>query len=195
MIKTTPEQNKTLVLQAFDTLFNKRDYNAAERYWSSNYIQHSAHIAPGRDGLFNLVRSTPPTLKYEPGLIVAENDYVIVHGRFSGLEGSEIGSPPMSSEWQTACSRSTGMFCRMKRPKRRREAVCRCSGPRFPVREAVAKQLVQFTQPEGSAQAKCSMARWGCRLLALPRHSKIGDERLLSEEERSCSRHHHHDRV
>jgi predicted SnoaL-like aldol condensation-catalyzing enzyme len=84
MIKTTPEQNKTLVLQAFDTLFNKRDYNAAERYWSSNYIQHSAHIAPGRDGLFNLVRSTPPTLKYEPGLIVAENDYVIVHGRFSG---------------------------------------------------------------------------------------------------------------
>jgi predicted SnoaL-like aldol condensation-catalyzing enzyme len=49
MIKTTPEQNKTLVLQAFDTLFNKRDYKAAERYWSSNYIQHSAHIAPGRD--------------------------------------------------------------------------------------------------------------------------------------------------
>ena len=70
MIKTTPEQNKTLVLQAFDTLFNKRDYKAAERYWSSNYIQHSAHIAPGRDGLFNLVRSTPATLKYEPGLIV-----------------------------------------------------------------------------------------------------------------------------
>ena len=26
----------------------------------------------------------PSTLKYEPGLIVAENDYVIVHGRFSG---------------------------------------------------------------------------------------------------------------
>jgi predicted SnoaL-like aldol condensation-catalyzing enzyme len=26
----------------------------------------------------------PPTLKHEPGLIVAENDYVIVHGRFSG---------------------------------------------------------------------------------------------------------------
>ena len=84
MIKTTPVQNKALVLQAFDTLFNKRNYNAAERYWSSNYIQHSAHIAPGRDGLFNLVRSTPPTLKYESGLIVAENDYVIVHGRFSG---------------------------------------------------------------------------------------------------------------
>jgi len=81
MAKTTEESNKALVLEAFDTLFNKRDYKAAERYWSSNYIQH---IAPGRDGLFNLVRSMPASLKYEPGLIVAENDYVIVHGRFSG---------------------------------------------------------------------------------------------------------------
>ncbi len=84
MIKTSPVQNKALVLEAFDTLFNRRDYKAAERYWSSNYIQHSAHIAPGRDGLFNLIKSMPPRLKYEPGLIVAENDYVIVHGRFSG---------------------------------------------------------------------------------------------------------------
>ena len=84
MAKTTEESNKALILEAFDTLFNKRDYNAAERYWSSNYIQHSPHIAPGRDGLFNLVRSMPPTLKYEPGVIVAENDYVIIHGRFSG---------------------------------------------------------------------------------------------------------------
>ena len=82
MAKTT-EANKALVLEAFDTLFNKRDYMAAERYWSSNYIQHSAHIAPGRDGLFNLIRSLPATLKYEPGTIVAEGDYVIVHGRFS----------------------------------------------------------------------------------------------------------------
>jgi predicted SnoaL-like aldol condensation-catalyzing enzyme len=84
MAKTTEESNKELVLEAFDTLFNKRDYKAAERYWSADYIQHSAHIQPGRDGLFNLIRSAPPTLKYEPGVIAAENDYVIVHGRFSG---------------------------------------------------------------------------------------------------------------
>ena len=85
MTKTTPEQNKALVLKAFDTLFNKRDYEAASRFWSDNYIQHSAHIQPGRDGLFNLIRSAPATLKYEPGLILAEAEYVIVHGRFSGL--------------------------------------------------------------------------------------------------------------
>ena len=82
MAKTT-EANKALVLEAFDTLFNKRDYKAAERCWSSNYIQHSAHIPPGRDGVFNLIRNMPTTLKYEPGTIVAEGDYVIVHGRFS----------------------------------------------------------------------------------------------------------------
>jgi N-ethylmaleimide reductase len=81
-------KNKALVLDAFDTLFNKRDYVAAARYWSPDYIQHSAHIAPGRDGLFNLIKSIPSTLKYEPGVIVAEGDLVIVHGRFSGFGAS-----------------------------------------------------------------------------------------------------------
>jgi len=84
MSQTIQDKNKALVLEAFDTLFNKRDYAAAEKYWSPNYIQHSAHIEPGRDGLFNLIRSTPDTLRYEHQLIVAEADYVIVHGRFSG---------------------------------------------------------------------------------------------------------------
>ena len=85
MPKTTPEQNKALVLKAFDTLFNQRDYAAAERFWSPDYIQHSAHIEPGREGLFNLIKSLPATLKYEAGAIVAEGDFVIVYGRFSGF--------------------------------------------------------------------------------------------------------------
>jgi predicted SnoaL-like aldol condensation-catalyzing enzyme len=85
MTKTTPEQNKALVLEAFDTLFNKRDYAAAERFWSKRYIQHSAHIEPGREGLFDLVRSAPDTLRYENQLIIAEGEFVIAHGRFSGM--------------------------------------------------------------------------------------------------------------
>jgi predicted SnoaL-like aldol condensation-catalyzing enzyme len=79
------ERNKQIVLTAFDTLFNKRDYAAAEKFWSPHYIQHSAHIAPGRDGLFDLIKSIPPSLKYEPGVIVAQGEWVIVHGRFSGF--------------------------------------------------------------------------------------------------------------
>jgi predicted SnoaL-like aldol condensation-catalyzing enzyme/ketosteroid isomerase-like protein len=82
--KTTPAENKALVLEAFDTLFNQRDYGAAARFWSEHYIQHSAHIAPGRDGLFDLVRTLPETLKYENQLVVAEGDFVFLHGRFSG---------------------------------------------------------------------------------------------------------------
>ena len=85
MGESTAAKNKAIVLEAFETLFNKRDYAAAERFWSPNYIQHSAHIAPGREGLFNLIKSIPPTLKYEPGTIAAEGDLVIVHGRFSGI--------------------------------------------------------------------------------------------------------------
>ena len=85
MSQSRESRNKALVLEAFDTLFNKRDYAAAERFWSPNYIQHSAHIEPGREGLFNLIKATPASLKYEPGVIVAEGDFVIIHGRFSGI--------------------------------------------------------------------------------------------------------------
>ena len=83
MAKTTPLQNKLLVLEAFDTLFNKRDYAKAETFWAIDYIQHSAHIAPGREGLFTLIRGAPLGLRYDHGVIVADGDYVIVHGRFS----------------------------------------------------------------------------------------------------------------
>ena len=79
-----PDENKRIVLEAFDTLFNRRDFEKAATFWSPDYVQHSAHIAPGRDGLFNLVRSTPDSLRYENALIVAEGEYVLLHGRFSG---------------------------------------------------------------------------------------------------------------
>lgn len=84
MRNMTAEDTKAHVLKAFDTLFNKHDYAKAAEFWSDNYIQHSAHISPGRDGLFNLIRSLPDTLRYENAHIMAEGDYVMLHGRFSG---------------------------------------------------------------------------------------------------------------
>jgi predicted SnoaL-like aldol condensation-catalyzing enzyme len=80
--------NKALVLKAFDTLFNKRDYAAAQEFWSPTYIQHSAHIPPGRDGLFGLVKASPKELRYENALTIANGEFVMLHGRFS-----EIGQP------------------------------------------------------------------------------------------------------
>jgi predicted SnoaL-like aldol condensation-catalyzing enzyme len=79
----TPDDNKAFVLKAFDTLFNQRDYAAAETFWSPHYLQHSAHIEPGRDGLFNLVKSAPPDFRYESRLAIAEDDHVLIHGRFT----------------------------------------------------------------------------------------------------------------
>ena len=78
----TEQRNKALVLEAFDTLFNKRDYAAAQQFWSPDYIQHSAHIEPGREGLFGLVKAAPSDMRYENALITAGGDYVMLHGRF-----------------------------------------------------------------------------------------------------------------
>src|SRR6202042_3423689 len=85
MATAAEDRNRAFVLEAFDTLFNRRDYAAAERFWSPDYIQHSAHIAPGREGLFDLIKSLPLTLKYEPGTIVAAGDLVIVQGGLCGF--------------------------------------------------------------------------------------------------------------
>ncbi len=84
MTKTTSEQNKAIVLEAIETLFNKRDYAAAERFWSPAYIQHSAPLAPRREGIFEFVKAAP-TLHYENALIVADGDYVMLHSRISGI--------------------------------------------------------------------------------------------------------------
>ena len=84
MKTASAEQNRILVLEAFHTLFNQRNYEKAAEYWSPAYVQHSAYIAPGREGLFALAEGLPSTACYENAVAVAQGDYVILHGRFSG---------------------------------------------------------------------------------------------------------------
>ena len=95
MKQTTSAENKTLVIEAFDTLANRRDFVAAQRFWSPYYIQHSAHIPPGRDGLFNLVKASPPGRRYENALAIADGDYVMLHGRLS-TTGPQAAEESMS---------------------------------------------------------------------------------------------------
>ena len=85
MSQSLEAKNKALVLEAFETLFNKRDYAKAATFWSPEYIQHSAHIPPGREGLFGLVQSAPATMRYENGIILAEGDLLMLHGRFTNV--------------------------------------------------------------------------------------------------------------
>ncbi len=82
---TLQEKNKQLVLEAFDAAFNRKETDAFERFWSLNYIQHSTTIPSGREGLKNAIASRPPEFHYEHGLIMAEGDFVMVHGRFSNI--------------------------------------------------------------------------------------------------------------
>jgi hypothetical protein len=126
MSQTKQERNKALVLEAFDALFNRRDYAAAERFWSPGYIQHSAHIAPGREGLFTLVRGLPATLKHEPGVIVAEaiSSLSTAASRDSGRRPT--GSSRTSSGSRTGSSPSTGRSSRTRPPKSNPGARHRC---------------------------------------------------------------------
>lgn len=79
------DTNIVLVTTALDEAFNKRDMRAYERYWSPAYIQHSAVVPPHREGLRDLMRSMPPEFRYEPGVITGYGDFVMVHGRYSGM--------------------------------------------------------------------------------------------------------------
>jgi predicted SnoaL-like aldol condensation-catalyzing enzyme len=76
------QQNKALVLAAFDAAFNARDPQALDRYWSPDYFQHSAHFAPGREGLRTLIASLPAGVRYDHDMVVAEGDLVVLHGRY-----------------------------------------------------------------------------------------------------------------
>lgn len=80
----TIEQNKALVLEAMTALFQRRDAKAVERLYAPNYIQHNPSIPQGRAALAALVAQLPSDLFYEPGLMVAEGAYVVIHGRIRG---------------------------------------------------------------------------------------------------------------
>lgn len=87
MEQSLEEKNKNIVREAFEAVFNRRDMTAFGKYWSPDYIQHSAHIPPGVAGLKALVESLPPEARYDSATMLAEGDFVMVHGRYSGILG------------------------------------------------------------------------------------------------------------
>ena len=98
----------------------------------ADYIQHSAHIEPGRDGLFNLIRSAPDTLRYEHQLIVAGDNYVIIHGRFSGNGRPVAWIAGHSTDRERPLRRALGICYKMRRPKPRSKSGLPMFGSNFP---------------------------------------------------------------
>jgi predicted SnoaL-like aldol condensation-catalyzing enzyme len=79
-----PHRNKALVLDAMTSLFQRHDAATVGRLYTKDYIQHNPDIPQGRDALQQLVSNLPKDVYYEPGLIVAQDDLVAIHGRIRG---------------------------------------------------------------------------------------------------------------
>jgi predicted SnoaL-like aldol condensation-catalyzing enzyme len=82
MTATLEEKNTALVLEALDTLFNKKDFATAAQFWSESYVQHSQLVPAGRQGLFDLVR-TLPDARFEYDMVSAKGDLVWIHSRYT----------------------------------------------------------------------------------------------------------------
>lgn len=76
--------NTKRALEAFDLLFNARDYEMAVRYWSPGFAQRAPPFPKGRHDLIDLVRNLPDTLRFEVQHVVAEGDFVAIYGRYTG---------------------------------------------------------------------------------------------------------------
>src|SRR5262245_33072073 len=76
--------NGELVLRAVTEQFVNRDTSAVERYWSESYRQHNPEIPDGRGHLGAIAASLSDDFRYEPGLVVADGGYVMIHGRYTG---------------------------------------------------------------------------------------------------------------
>jgi len=79
-----PRRNKALVLEAMTALFQRRDAAAVDRLYARDYVQHNPDIPQGRDALRVLVAGLSGAVHYEPGLAIAEGDFVAIRGRIHG---------------------------------------------------------------------------------------------------------------
>ena len=71
--------NKEIVLKAMNELFHEKDSRAIERYWHESYVQHNPSMINGHEGLRNLLPMLDSNFKWQPGIIVEENNIVITH--------------------------------------------------------------------------------------------------------------------
>lgn len=79
-----PHSNKALVLDAMTSLFQSHESSAVKRLYAPDYIQHNPDIPQGREALETVVEGLSEAVWYEPGLIVAEGEFVAIHGRILG---------------------------------------------------------------------------------------------------------------
>src|SRR5258706_12709214 len=75
--------NKEIVLEVLKRAFIDHDPTVVEQYFGANYKQHNPQIPDGPSAIAKMI-PTLTDLKYEPGMVVADADLVMVHGRYTG---------------------------------------------------------------------------------------------------------------
>ena len=78
------EYEQGTCLAGIKGVFIDRDPTVLDRLVSDNYQQHSPRIPNGTAAIKALLGNLPADFRYEPGLVVAEGDYVTIHGRYFG---------------------------------------------------------------------------------------------------------------
>ena len=78
------ESNKQIVLKVLKGAFVERDVTVVDRYFSPDYVQHNPTVPNGSKAIANLIPTLKKDLSYESGMVVAEGDLVMVHGRYIG---------------------------------------------------------------------------------------------------------------
>ncbi|MFW2270600.1 nuclear transport factor 2 family protein [Burkholderia orbicola] len=78
------ESNKHIALQALTGAFIDRDPGVVDRIFDPYYVQHNPTIPNGPDAIKALIPKLPKDFSYQPGMVVAEGDLVMVHGRYVG---------------------------------------------------------------------------------------------------------------
>jgi predicted SnoaL-like aldol condensation-catalyzing enzyme len=78
------EANKALVIAAITGVFVDRDPSVLDRLFSPDYRQHNPQIPNGTAAIKGLLANLAKDFKYERGLVAAEGDLVMIHGRYTG---------------------------------------------------------------------------------------------------------------
>src|SRR3954453_9327420 len=76
------EANKKAVLEFYEAGLNKKDFEAAAKYFGPKYIQHNPGAPDGIEGFktfVNFLREKFPNSKSEIKKVFAEGDFVILH--------------------------------------------------------------------------------------------------------------------
>ena len=78
------EGSKAIALKAIRGVFIERDARVVQELFAPDYIQHNPTIPNGRDAIAALVGALPEGFGYEPGMVIAEGNIVMIHGRYVG---------------------------------------------------------------------------------------------------------------